>query len=69
MPGKLDGKRVAILATDGVEQVELTDPRDAVTQEGARVEIVSLSEGESSPRSGSPPTRRRRTPTPATTTP
>ena len=46
MTGKLDGKRIAILATDGVEQVELTEPRDAVTREGARTEIVSLSEGE-----------------------
>jgi protease I len=46
MSGKLDGKRIAILATDGVEQVELTEPRDAVTKEGARTEIVSLSGGE-----------------------
>jgi protease I len=46
MPGRLNGKRIAILATDGVEQVELTRPRDAVTREGARTEIVSLSEGE-----------------------
>lgn len=46
MAGKLDGKRIAILATDGVEQVELTEPRDAVTAEGARTEIVSLSGGE-----------------------
>jgi protease I len=45
MAGKLDGKRIAILATDGVEQVELTRPRDAVEQEGARTEIISLSEG------------------------
>lgn len=45
MAGRLDGKRVAILATDGVEQVELTGPRDAVTAEGARTEIVSISEG------------------------
>lgn len=45
MAGKLDGKRIAILATDGVEQVELTEPRDAVTAEGARVEIVSLQSG------------------------
>jgi protease I len=29
-----------------VERVELTDPRDAVTKEGARTEIISLSEGE-----------------------
>ncbi|GAA1312579.1 type 1 glutamine amidotransferase domain-containing protein [Pseudonocardia xinjiangensis] len=46
MAGKLDGKRIAILATDGVEQVELTRPREAVEQEGARTEIISLSEGE-----------------------
>jgi protease I len=46
MAGKLDGKRIAILATDGVEQVELEQPREAVTQEGARTEILSLSEGE-----------------------
>jgi protease I len=46
MAGKLDGKKIAILATDGVEEVELTRPRDAVTAEGAQVEIVSLQEGE-----------------------
>jgi protease I len=46
MTGRLDGKRIAILATDGVEQVELTEPREAVTGEGARTEIVSLSDGE-----------------------
>jgi protease I len=45
MAGRLDGKSIAILATDGVEQVELTGPRDAVTEEGARTEIVSLAEG------------------------
>jgi len=42
----LDGKRVAILATDGVEQVELTGPRDVVTEAGASAEIVSLAPGE-----------------------
>ena len=45
MAGMLDGKRIAILATDGVEQVELTQPRDAVTAEGAQVEIISLATG------------------------
>ncbi len=44
--GKLDGKRIAILATDGVERVELVEPRDAVTAEGATTEIVSLQAGE-----------------------
>lgn len=45
MAGRLDGKRIAILATDGVEQVELTRPRDAVTEEGARTELVSPADG------------------------
>lgn len=43
--GILDGKRIAILATDGVEQVELTEPRDAVTAEGARTELLSPQDG------------------------
>ena len=30
--GKLDGKRIAFLATDGVEQVELTEPRKVLDQ-------------------------------------
>ena len=34
MAGKLQGKRVAFLATDGVEQVELTEPWKAVEQAG-----------------------------------
>jgi protease I len=42
--GALDGKRVAILATDGVEEVELTRPRKAVEDAGATTEIVSVSE-------------------------
>ena len=43
--GVLDGKRVAVLATDGVEEVELTDPRDAISRAGATVEIVSIETG------------------------
>jgi protease I len=46
MAGKLDGKRIAILATDGVEEVELIRPREAVTAEGARTDLVSLEDGE-----------------------
>jgi protease I len=42
----LERRRVAILATDGVEEVELTQPRDAVTESGATVEIVSVDDGE-----------------------
>jgi protease I len=37
----LAGKRVAILATDGVEQVELTEPRKALDEAGARTTLVS----------------------------
>ena len=45
MADKLQGKRVAFLATDMVEQVELTEPWQAVKDEGAQVELVSLEEG------------------------
>jgi protease I len=44
--GKLNGKKIAFLATDGVEQVELTEPLKAVRDEGAEVELISLKEGE-----------------------
>ena len=46
MAGKLEGKKIAILATDGVEQVELTEPRKALEDEGAATELVSLEAGE-----------------------
>jgi protease I len=42
----IDGKRVAFLATDGVEQVELDKPWQAVTDAGGRPELVSLEAGE-----------------------
>ena len=45
MSKKLEGKRVAFLATDMVEQIELTEPWRAVRDEGAKVELVSLEEG------------------------
>jgi protease I len=38
---RIDGKRVAILATDGVEQVELTKPRDALEAAGAITSVIS----------------------------
>src|SRR5919204_858427 len=44
--GKLDGKRIAFLATNGVEQIELTEPLKAVKDEGAEVELISLKKGE-----------------------
>jgi protease I len=40
--GKLDDRNVAILATEGVEQVELTEPLDALENEGANVTLISL---------------------------
>ena len=46
MAGRLDGKKVAILATDGFEQSELFEPRHALMQAGAEVTVVSLKPGE-----------------------
>jgi protease I len=42
MAGELNGKRIAIIATDGVEQVELTEPRQAVQEAGASTELLSI---------------------------
>src|SRR5215203_2189506 len=44
--GQLDNKKIAFLATDGVEQVELTEPWKAVEDEGGTPELVSLEAGE-----------------------
>ena len=41
----LSGKRVAILATDGVEQIELIEPRKALDAAGATTKVVSLKSG------------------------
>jgi protease I len=46
MAGKLDGKRVAFLFTEGVEQVELTEPLEAVRKAGGQPELISLETGE-----------------------
>jgi protease I len=37
----LDGKRVAVVMTDGVEQVEYTGPRSFLEQQGAQVILIS----------------------------
>jgi protease I len=42
---QLDGKRIAILATDGFEQSELLEPKKALEQAGAKVEVVSPKQG------------------------
>jgi protease I len=41
----LKGKKIAILVTDGFEQVELLQPREALDQAGAQTKVVSLKEG------------------------
>lgn len=46
MADSLHGKRIAILATDGFEQVELTEPRKALDQAGATTEVIAPKSGE-----------------------
>ncbi len=46
MADELTNMKIAILAADGVEQVELEQPRSAVEQAGATTELLSLKEGE-----------------------
>jgi protease I len=46
MAGELKGKTVAVLATDGVEQVELIEPVKALEEAGAQVDVVSNKKGE-----------------------
>ena len=46
MAGELQGRTIAFLATDGVEQVEYTEPRTAVEQAGATAHLVSLAPGQ-----------------------
>lgn len=45
MADTLNGRRVAILAADGVEQVELVRPREALEKEGADIDLISLRPG------------------------
>ncbi|GLB64907.1 glutamine amidotransferase [Dietzia sp. NCCP-2495] len=46
MAADLQGKRVAILAADGVERVELEQPREALDRAGAQTEVLSIHDGE-----------------------
>jgi len=46
MMDELSGKTVAILAADGVERVELEQPREALHEAGARTELLSLRDGQ-----------------------
>jgi protease I len=42
----LNGKRVAFIATEGVEQAELTEPWKAVENAGGKPELISIEPGE-----------------------
>ena len=46
MPNELHGRTIAILAADGVERVELEQPRTAVEDAGGRVSLLSVKTGE-----------------------
>jgi protease I len=46
MADRLQNKKVAFVATDGVEQVELTEPWKAVEKEGGTPELISIESGE-----------------------
>lgn len=43
---QLNGKKIAILVTDGFEQIELTDPKKALDDAGATTHVVSPKEGD-----------------------
>jgi protease I len=46
MDAKLQGKKIAIVATDGFEQVELTEPKKALEEAGATVHVISPKSGQ-----------------------
>jgi protease I len=46
MANELNGKRIAVLATDGFEEVELTEPVKELKNAGAEVKVVSPKSGE-----------------------
>jgi protease I len=45
MADNLSGKKVAILAADGFEEVELTKPRKALDEAGAKTSVISIKSG------------------------
>ncbi len=45
MPKPIAGKKVAILATEGFEQIELTEPRKALREAGAEAVLISPMKG------------------------
>jgi protease I len=46
MAHELDGKKVAIMAADGVERIELEEPRGALYGAGATSDVISIHDGE-----------------------
>lgn len=46
MANELKGRRVAMIVTDGFEQIEMTSPREALENAGAKVVLISPKEGE-----------------------
>jgi protease I len=46
MSEQLNGSRVAILVTDGFEQVEMTKPREALEKAGAKTDLITPEGGE-----------------------
>ena len=46
MADELQGKKIAFIATEGVEQVELTEPWNAVEQAGATPVLISIDDSE-----------------------
>jgi protease I len=45
MSSDLEGKRIAILATDGFEQSELLKPKEALESAGAETDVISIKGG------------------------
>src|SRR5437870_1763825 len=43
---ELNGKRIAIIVTDGFEQIEMTGPREALEKAGARCALIAPKDGE-----------------------
>jgi protease I len=43
---ELEGQKIAILAADGVERIELEEPRGALRAAGAQTDVISIHDGE-----------------------
>lgn len=54
MSNELQGKKIAFLAADGVEKVEFRTARAALEEAGAKVEVLSLKDGEIQARNHDP---------------